>query len=93
MNTWKRQGQFVSDCTETLAGMYAVRSGAGVFVGAFDKREDARMGAAAPDMLEALEAAEHWLDEERRNPGQAQPGEILRVIRAAIAQAKDPAHV
>ncbi len=46
--------------------------------------------AAAPDMLETLQAAEHWLDEEAnsKNPGSTRPDEILRVIRAAIAKAE-----
>lgn len=45
-------------------------------------------------LLEACEAAEHWLAEEAAEPGQAKPDEILRVLRAAIRKAKhvkDPA--
>lgn len=54
---WKRQGRFVKDCRETLAGMRAVRSATGVVIGAFDRPEDAELAASAPDMLAVLKDA------------------------------------
>lgn len=54
---WKRQGQFVSDNRETLAGMYAVRNPDGDVIGAFDLAEDADLAAAAPAMLAVLKKA------------------------------------
>ena len=45
---------------------------------------NARLIAAAPDLLQACEQAEHWLD---HDDGSAEPAEMLRVLRAAIAKA------
>lgn len=44
---------------------------------------DARLIAAAPDLLEACEQAEYWL---AHDDGSAEPVEMLRVLRAALAK-------
>lgn len=53
-------------------------------------RENAATITAAPEMREALEAAEHWLAEEAESPepGATKPDEILRVIRAALEKVR-----
>ncbi len=48
---------------------------------------NARLIAAAPELLLACQQAEHWLAAELEHPGDAKPDEILRVLRAAIAKA------
>lgn len=53
---WRRHGRFVKDCIDTMAGMHAVKSGMGAFVGAFDRSEDADLAAEAPALLAALRA-------------------------------------
>lgn len=53
---------------------------------AYDKA-DAPLIAAAPRMREALEAAEHWLEEEAYQKSPTRPVEILRVIREALRSA------
>lgn len=52
------------------------------------------IAAAAPAMLFALQQAEYWLaaEAESPEPGATKPEEILRVIRAAIAEAEGPAN-
>jgi hypothetical protein len=40
-------------------------------------------------LLAACRAAEHWLQAELDSPGETQPDDILRVLRAAIARAED----
>jgi hypothetical protein len=57
-------------------------------IGGFFTEKDARLIAAAPDLLEACEQAECWLTAERDNPGQASPKELLRVLATAIAKAR-----
>ena len=39
-------------------------------------------------LLAACQAAEHWLQAELDRPGETQPDEILRVLRAAIKRAE-----
>ncbi|MBK8174793.1 MAG: DUF3489 domain-containing protein [Rhodospirillales bacterium] len=39
-------------------------------------------------LLKACQAAEHWLRAERDRPAETRPDDILRVLRAAIAQAE-----
>lgn len=63
-------------------------------VGVFETAEAARRACRAinrhDEMIEALEAAEHWLSEETESPepGATKPDEILRVIGAALAKAR-----
>jgi hypothetical protein len=56
------------------------------------KRDDehaanARLIAAAPELLEACEQAEYWLDNMVVGEDDVAPTEMLRVLRAAIARA------
>lgn len=61
-----------------------------------DESEDHEMHAnacliaAAPELLEACEQAEYWLqcEAESAAPGEIVPTDILRVLRAAIAKAE-----
>lgn len=59
-------------------------------VGGWEASEDAanaRLVAASPELLEACEAAEHWLRKESLAEGKVQPDEIMLVLAAAIQQA------
>jgi Protein of unknown function (DUF3489) len=48
---------------------------------------ETRVGAKQ-QLLAACQAAEHWLQAELDRPGETQPDEILRVLRAAIERAE-----
>jgi hypothetical protein len=45
-------------------------------------------GGARRQLLAACRAAEHWLQAELDRPGETRPDDILRVLRAAIAEAQ-----
>jgi hypothetical protein len=50
---WKMHGRFVSDTTETLGNMFAIRNDRGQVIGAMDRREDALLAASAPAIVKA----------------------------------------
>ena len=60
---------------------------------AFEQKANARLIAAAPDLLEALQNAKGFLDtpiSRRRNEGDSFYGEIVASLNAAIAKAENP---
>lgn len=81
---WAARGQFVSDCTETMANMVVIKDAAGKFIGAFDRVEDRALAVAAPAMLAALHEAADALTPPRNVDEEM----ALETIRAAIAQTK-----
>ena len=52
------------------------------------ERADVLVMTAGPELLAACDAALHWFEQEASNPGQAPPHAVLRVLRAAVAQAR-----
>jgi hypothetical protein len=53
---WHAKGRFVSDTTESLGGMVAIRNERGVVIGAMDTMEDAKLAASAPALIKAASA-------------------------------------
>lgn len=65
-----------------------IRNAFGVIVGAGIDEVHANAFAAAGNMRPALEAAEHWIEEQAWSPI-AENGEILRTIRDALGKPHD----
>lgn len=60
----------------------------GRLIGVMDRREDATLVAAAPEMLEALRAVvTYWWDPDRE-PGGFKEGDVEGFVRAALAKAE-----
>lgn len=74
---WEARGKFVSDCADTLGGMYAIRRAGGQVIGAFDKAEDRAIAAEAPAMLAALREIA-WRDQ--------RDGRFAEIARAILAR-------
>jgi hypothetical protein len=84
----RQYGKFVSDTLETMGGMYLIRTGADAgneFLGAAVKQEDAKLWAAAPDLLAALSML---LEIRMEHGGDPAADAEVRIARAAIAKAQ-----